>query len=126
MAKKIVILLSDADPVLSRVYKNKFSKREGWDVFISASAKDAYKQIKKEKPQIIVTDVLLGEGNGFELLEMIRTNTDKKISDLPVVILTELEQASDKTKAKKLGATKYFIKNKMTLNEVIDAVKKLV
>ncbi len=124
--KKVVILLSDADPVLSRVYKNKFSKSEGWDVFITGDNAEALAIVEKETPHVVITDIVLGSGDGYSLLEGVRSSKNKSVAKTPVVILTNLAQKEDKKKAEKLGVTKYFIKNEISLPDVIAEVKKIV
>jgi DNA-binding response OmpR family regulator len=124
--KKIIILLTDKDPVLRTVYKNKFASEEGWQPIITDSPKDALKQIEKEKPEIIVTDIILNDGDGFELLQNIRNHQDNKINKTPFVFLTELSQKEDKEKAKNLGVTMYLVKSEISLNDAITEIKKLV
>lgn len=124
--KQVVILLSDADPVLSRVYKNKFSKTEGWNVHITNDHIEALHIVEKEKPKVVITDIILGSGDGYALLVGIRNSPDRHVAKTPVIILTQLAQKEDKEKAKTLGATKYFIKSEISLSDVIQEIKKLV
>ncbi|MDD2656626.1 MAG: response regulator [Patescibacteria group bacterium] len=126
MTKKIVVLLSDKDPVLRTVYKNKFGAEEGWEPIISGSPEEALQKIIKEKPAIIVTDIILDGGDGFELLENVRSNTNDSINKIPFVFLTELSQKEDKEKAKKIGITLYLVKSEISLNDAIIEIKKIV
>ncbi|MCF6276867.1 MAG: response regulator [Candidatus Magasanikbacteria bacterium] len=123
--KKKLILLSDLDPILTRFYKFKFEKLKNWKSIIAKSYPKALKQIEKEKPQIVISDIILKQGNGFKLIKKIRKSKNKKISKIPIIILTDLSQLSDSKKAKKLGATEYLIKNEVSLNDVIKKIEDL-
>lgn len=123
---KVLIVLSDLDPMLSRVYRNKLEKNSGWSALITSSYKEALDLIKKNKPKIVVSDLILEDGNGFDLLKDIRKSDDKDIAAVPVIILTELSQKNDRNLAKELGATKYLVKSDISLNQVIEEIKSVL
>ncbi|EKE06180.1 MAG: hypothetical protein ACD_19C00062G0003 [uncultured bacterium] len=122
---KTLIIISERDPVLSRVCKYKFNKNKGWHSHIINSYSLAWKKIKKEKPQIILTDIILEGGDGFKLIKKIRRSKDKDIAKTPIIILTELSQNSDRERALDLGATEYFVKSEVSINTIIEKIKEL-
>jgi len=122
--KKVLILLSDLNPMLSRVYRNKFEAEESFKAILTPSYKEALDTIKKEKPALIVTDIILEKGNGFDLIREVRKNSDKKQAKTPIIILTDLGAESDQKKALDLGANDYLIKTELTINDAISKIKK--
>lgn len=125
-AKKVLLLLSDTDAVFSRVCKNKFESLAGWSPVITASYTEALEITKKEKPSLILTDIILNEGSGFDLLTNVKQSEDPVISAASVVILTDLGQDADREKAMQLGAAAYMVKNEVSINDVIDKMKSMI
>jgi DNA-binding response OmpR family regulator len=123
---KIVILLNDKDILMAKVCKNKFQKQEGWDSVITSDFETAITEIKKQKPNIILTDILLNSigKDGFDLIKEVKL--ENSLIDTKIIVFTELNQESDIKKAKDLGADEYFIKSQMTINQVIEKIKELV
>ena len=80
------------------------------------------KLAKKEKPDLILLDLLMPRKNGFEVLKELKEDPETK--DIPVIVLTNLERIEDVNKAVELGATTYLVKAHYTIEEVIDKIKK--
>ncbi len=77
---------------------------------------------KSEKPDLILLDIILPKMNGFEVLKMLKE--DPETNNIPVIVLTNLENMEDINKAIELGATTYLVKTKYTIEEVINKIKK--
>lgn len=126
MEKHVLILLSNTDSIFATVCKKRFSKAMGWDAVITSSEKEAQALIEKKEPQLVLTDIVLKEGTGFELLEAIRSSKNKRLSTIPILVLTDLSQAADKEKAFSLGATEYLLKSDISLTEVMKKIEGLL
>lgn len=114
------ILLAEDDQFISRAYKDGL-ERVGFEIIIALEGFTAIEKVKTEKPDIVLLDLMMPEKNGFEVLEEIRAGESSK--DTPVIILSNLGQASDVEKGKELGATDYLIKSNFSMKEVIEKVK---
>jgi len=79
-----------------------------YNVHIALSAKDAYKCLEKEIPDLILLDLEMPEINGFEFLE--RIISTPKWKDIPVVFLTGIVDRQKEEKALELGAVEYILK----------------
>ena len=77
--------------------------------------------IDSEKPDIILLDLIMPNKNGFELLSELKL--DPRERKVPVIVLSNLGQASDIEKAKELGADDYLIKADMPLKDLSEKVK---
>ncbi|NCD01027.1 response regulator [bacterium] len=118
------IILVEDDLFLAKMYEKKFSQ-EGFSLKIFASAEPAIKEIKKDKPDLVLLDILLpGKLNGFAILKNIKEDDSTK--NIPVVMLSNFSGGEEVKKAKDLGADDYIIKIELTPSEVIEKIKKML
>ena len=106
--KKPLILLVDDDPV---VLKTEYSYLcNNYKVVAVSSAQDALVFLKKKLPDLILLDYLMPKMNGGELLERIRTSSDKKCAATPVFFVTSVSDRETMTKCLKLYPQGYLLK----------------
>ena len=86
--------------------------------------KEEIAQLKRERPDLVVLDLIMPKVTGFEVLQMISSTPG--LDKVPVVILSNLAQDSDIEKARELGAKGYFVKVKVSIDEVTDKIKSLL
>lgn len=97
--------------------------------FTFLTADDGEQGIDKllvHKPDLVVLDLLLPKIDGFEVLKRIREYPDKKISGIPVIVLSNLAGNQDFLKAQKLRIDAYFVKSHTAMTEVRAKAKALV
>lgn len=121
--KQVVLLLSDNDRFLLKVYEHKFRNFHGWDILSTSTPTELVEVVYKEKPDLIVTDIILKNGSAYDAIEEIKASKDKKIRSIPIIILTDLKQEEDRIKAKELGATEFLVKSETSFDEVVKKVK---
>ena len=121
--KQIKILLAEDDKFISKAYQDGLG-RAGFEVIAAYDGNEALNKIKSKKPNIILLDLIMPEKNGFEVLEEIKTDNDLK--NIPIIILSNLGQASDIQKGRDLGANDYLIKSNFSIKEVIEKMKEYV
>lgn len=114
------ILLVEDDEVLSGMYKMKF-QQEGYDISVAENGEKGLEQIKQEKPDLVLLDLILPQKDGYQVLEELRNDKDTK--DIKVFILSNLGQNGEVKKGKEKGADDYFIKANMTPGQLVDQVK---
>ena len=99
------LLLVDDEPDLLKMVSD-ILKDAGFEaVLTAASVKEAVMVAKQEKPDLMILDVMLPDGDGFSLMEQLRTFTD-----VPVIFLTAKDEAADKLAGLGLGADDYISK----------------
>ena len=76
---------------------------------------------KKFQPKIILLDLMLPGIDGFEVLKQLKESEETK--NIPVIVISNLDQVSDVKSAKVLGAEEYFIKANTQLQKIIDYTK---
>ena len=123
MNNKPIVLLIEDDPFLSSVLRMKLEK-ESFKVIRAADGDEALNFLTEQgvKPDLILLDLILPKKNGFEVLETIRQ--DPLLEKLPVIIISNLGQPSDIERGKALGVIDYFIKARLSVEELVNKVKK--
>jgi len=123
MNNKPTILLVEDDPFLSSVLRMKLEK-ELFKVIRASDGDEALNFLTEQgvKPDLILLDLILPKKNGFEVLETIRQ--DPLLEKLPVIIISNLGQPSDIERGKALGVIDYFIKARLSVEELVNKVKK--
>jgi DNA-binding response OmpR family regulator len=120
-ARKVMII--EDDRFLSTVIKAQLEKA-GLVAVQAFDGNEALELLKENKPDLIILDLIMPKATGFEVLERIAASGELKT--IPVIILSHLAQESDIAKAKSLGAIQYFVKVKVSIDEVIGKVKSLL
>lgn len=118
------VLLVEDDPFLIDIYTTKL-KEEGFLVDIATTGQDCLEKLEKERFDLLILDIVLPGIDGWEILEKIKKERDKKIikKDFKILVLSNLGQKEEIEKGLKLGADKYLIKAHYTPLEVIKEIK---
>jgi len=124
MAEKKTIFLIEDDLATMDVYKTVLEKA-GFKVipfFLGSEIIKKLKEIeKKEKPEVILLDLILPDISGFKILEEIRKNEATK--NIPVLILTNYSDSESRQKGLKLKTEKYLLKTDYTPSQLIKIIK---
>lgn len=113
------ILIVEDDRFLAKAYEARFQKA-GFSVVMASDGNEALIALKKQKPDIMLLDLVMPNKNGFEVLETM--HNDPALKKIPVMILSILGQDADVKKGMELGAWKYMVKSEHSLQEIVDAV----
>lgn len=98
------ILVVDDEPNLRHAVKL-YLDEEGYLTFTARNGLEALDAVREKLPDLVVLDVMMPELDGFETLERLR-----KISTVPVIMLTVRGDEADKVKGLRLGADDYVTK----------------
>lgn len=122
MNNKPLIFLVEDDPFLSSILQLKLEK-ENFQLIRAVDGEEALKFLINEgvKPDLILLDLILPKKNGFEVLETIRQ--DPLLEKIPVIIVSNLGQPSDIERGKSLGVIDYFVKARLSIDELVNKVK---
>ncbi len=119
MMKRKILIIED-EKMLAEMYKEKF-EMEGFEVFLAFNVGEALEIAKKEKPDLILLDILLGEENGISFLK--KQKEDKEISEIPVVAFSNYDNLQAKKEAQNFGVKEYLIKTNFTPKEFVEKIK---
>jgi len=110
------ILLVEDDNNLREIYEARL-QAEGYEIVSAKDGEEALVIAKKQRPDLIIADVMMPRVSGFEMLDILRNTPELK--DVHVIMLTALGQAEDKTRADSLGADRYLVKSQVTLEDIV-------
>ncbi len=117
------VLIVEDDLFLANLLSLRF-KKEGFEVIQAFSGVEALKKLEEIRPSVVLLDIILPQKNGFEVLEAIAQNP--QISNIPVIIVSNLGQESDIEKGKTLGAMDYYVKARLSIDELVSKVRNII
>ena len=105
MAKKVLVV-DDANDIIELIgYR---LKTNGYDVIAANSGEIAMTKIKKEKPDLVIMDIMMPPPNGFQVCRQIKD--DPQYRHIPIVLLTAKSTESDQFWGMEAGADAYLTK----------------
>lgn len=123
-ADKIKKILVAEDSITARTLIKNILETAGYQVSTAVDGTDAFTRAHSNKFDLIVSDVDMPRMNGFELTAKIRN--DKKLSELPVVLVTALESREDRERGIDVGADAYIIKSSFDQTNLLEIIRKLI
>jgi len=121
--KRVSVLVAE-DSITARTLLRTILESAGYDVKVAVDGEDALALLKREEFDILVSDVDMPRMNGFDLTAKVRS--DKKLSELPVILVTGLESAEDKRRGIDVGANAYIVKSSFDQTSLLDTIKRLI
>lgn len=121
MAKKILIL-EDEDIVVDLLQKK--LTNEGYKVDVARDGEEGLEKMRANKPDIVLTDIVMPKKGGFEVLEEMSQDPDLK--KIPIIVISNSGQPVELDRAQKLGAKDWLVKTEFDPQEVIDKVVKQI
>lgn len=115
------ILVAEDEAMMSTMYKTRL-EADGFEVLVAGNGSEALELAQKEKPDLILLDVIMPQLDGFTVLEKIKE--DPKIKKIPVLMITNLGTDEDKKKGEEKGAADYIVKANFTPEQISEKVKK--
>lgn len=116
------ILLVEDDNNLREIFEMRL-QAEGYETVTASDGEEALAVAIKEKPDLIIADVMMPKMSGFEMLENLRNSPD--MAKTKVIMMTALGQAEDRARGEKLGVIKYLVKSQVTLEDFVRTVKEV-
>lgn len=104
-SKKCILAVDDTAIVLTRIAN---TLRNEYEVITVNSGVRALKYLEKEKPNLILLDIRMAQKNGIDTLKEIRKMKDRE--DIPVIMLTGVEDKDSVLESAKLGICDYILK----------------
>lgn len=115
------MLVVEDEAMLREMYQQKL-KQAGYEVVSAHNAEQGLRLAKKEKPDLVLLDILLPKKNGLDCLASIRK--DPSIAKSLVVAFSNYDDPEAKKTAKKLGVTAYLIKSSYTPGQIVARVRR--
>jgi two-component system chemotaxis sensor kinase CheA len=120
--KKSILVVEDS--ITARTLLKNILESAGYEVRTAFDGKDAVTALRTEAFDLVVSDVDMPRMNGFNLTENIRA--DKKLSELPVVLVTALESREDRERGVEVGANAYIVKSSFDQSNLLEVIGRLI
>ena len=117
------IMLVEDDNNLREIYGARLLA-EGYEIVSAKDGEEALAMAVKEKPDLIISDIMMPKISGFDMLDILRSTAETKHTK--VIMMTALSQIEDKERADRLGADRYLVKSQVTLEDVATAAREVL
>lgn len=113
------ILLVEDDKSLREIYGVRLMA-EGYEIISAGDGEEALAMAIKERPMLIVSDVMMPKISGFDMLDILRSTTETK--DVKVIMMTALSSDDQRARGEALGADRYLVKSQVGIEDVVRTV----
>jgi two-component system chemotaxis sensor kinase CheA len=120
-AKSILVA---EDSITARMLLKNILESAGYHVTTAVDGADAWTALKTEAFDLLVSDIQMPRLNGFDLTARIRG--DRKLADLPVVLVTALAAREDRERGIDVGASAYIVKSSFDQSNLLEVIRRLV
>jgi two-component system chemotaxis sensor kinase CheA len=120
--KKSVLVVEDS--ITARALVKNILEAAGYTVATAVDGIDGFTQLRSHEFDIVISDVDMPRMNGFDLTAKIRA--DKKLSGVPVVLVTALESRDDRERGIDSGANAYIVKSNFDQSNLLEVIRRLI
>jgi CheY-like chemotaxis protein len=117
------ILLVEDDKSLREIYGVRLLA-EGYDIVSAGDGEEALAMAIKERPQLIISDVMMPKISGFDMLDILRSTTETR--DIKVIMMTALSSEDQRARGQALGADRYLVKSQVGIEDVVRTVHEVL
>lgn len=115
------ILLIEDEELLAKMYQDKF-ERAGFKILLSRTAEEGIEVAKKERPDLVILDIILPHNDGLHFLRKIRQEKSE-IKDIPVIAFSNYDNPETRGEAHTLGVNEYIIKANHDPEEIVSKIR---
>jgi two-component system, chemotaxis family, sensor kinase CheA len=121
--RKTILVVDDS--ITTRTLEKNILEAAGYRVMIATDGYEALGVIRStERPNLVVTDIVMPRMDGFELTRQIKT--DAQLANLPVILVTSLDSAEDKERGIEVQADAYIVKSSFDQVNLLDTIEQLI
>lgn len=117
------IMLVEDDKSLREIYGVRLLA-EGYDIVSAGDGEKALAMAIKERPQLIISDVMMPKISGFDMLDILRSTTETR--DIKVIMMTALSSEDQRSRGEQLGADRYLVKSQVGIEDVVRVVHEVL
>lgn len=118
---KVMVVEDDAN--LREIYSIRITA-EGYDVVSAGDGEEALAVAVREKPDLILSDVMMPKISGFDMLDILRSTPET--ADIKVVMMTALSGDDQRQRGERLGADRYLVKSQVGIEDVVNTIHEVL
>ena len=117
------ILLVEDDQSLREIYGIRLTA-EGYEIASAGDGEAALALAVKERPDLIISDVMMPKISGFDMLDILRSTPET--ANIKVIMMTALSADDQKARGESLGADRFLVKSQVGIEDVVNAVHEVL
>ena len=118
---KIMVVEDDAN--LREIYSIRITA-ENYEVVSAGDGEEALAVAVREKPDLILSDVMMPKISGFDMLDILRSTPET--ANIKVVMMTALSGDDQRQRGERLGADRYLVKSQVGIEDVINTIHEVL
>ena len=118
---KIMVVEDDAS--LREIYSIRITA-EGYEVVSAGDGEEALAVAVREKPDLILSDIMMPKISGFDMLDILRSTPET--ADIKVVVMTALSAEDQRQRGERLGADRYLVKSQVGIEDVVNTIHEVL
>ncbi|MBR0465473.1 response regulator [Candidatus Saccharibacteria bacterium] len=117
------IMVVEDDAALREIYSIRITA-EGYDVVSAGDGEEALAVAVREKPDLILSDVMMPKISGFDMLDILRSTPET--ANIKVIMMTALSADDQRERGERLGADRYLVKSQVGIEDVVNAIHEVL
>lgn len=117
------IMIVEDDLALREIYSIRLTA-EGYTIVVAGDGEEALAVAAQEKPDLILSDVMMPKISGFDMLDILRSTPELK--DTKVVMMTALSSPEQRARGEALGADRYLVKSQVGIEDVVNVIHEVL
>lgn len=117
------IMVVEDDAPLREIYSIRITA-EGYDVVPACDGEEALAVAVREKPDLILSDIMMPKISGFDMLDILRSTPET--ANIKVVMMTALSADDQRLRGERLGADRYLVKSQVGIEDVINVIHEVL
>lgn len=113
------IMLVEDDDSLREIYSIRLTA-EGYTIVTAKDGEEALAVAVRERPDLIVSDVMMPKISGFDMLDILRSTPETQ--NIKVIMMTALSSEDQRVRGESLGADRYLVKSQVGIEDVVNVV----
>ena len=117
------VMIVEDDTSLREIYSIRLTA-EGYEVVSAGDGEEALAVAVRERPDLVISDVMMPKISGFDMLDILRSTPETK--DIRVIMMTALSSEDQRKRGEGLGADRYLVKSQVGIEDVINTVHEVL
>lgn len=120
--RKKVCVVDDEDSIRD-IYKTAL-EQSGYDVVTAIDGEDGLKVVRQEKPDVVLIDIMMPKIDGLEMMKTLRS--DENFFDIPIIVMTNVDDQKIVKEAGKLNTQFYLVKSLFEPKKVVNIIEEVL
>ena len=117
------IMVVEDDLALREIYSIRIAA-EGYEVVTAGDGEEALAVAVREKPDLILSDVMMPKISGFDMLDILRNTPET--ANIKVIMMTALSADDQRARGERLGCDRYLVKSQVGIEDVVNAIREVL